>query len=78
MAKTPKKAPAQPKAEAKPRKTATAKTNGSSNVTEMPRKVTHDQVANLAHQFWIERGRQHGHHEEDWHRAEEALRGKAS
>ena len=43
-----------------------------------PKPVSHDEVAKLAHQFWSERGFQHGHHEEDWHRAEEMLRGKAS
>jgi hypothetical protein len=77
------------KAPAKPRKTAakkttaapvtdTALTNGAahSNVTEM--KPSHDQVAKLAHRYWAERGGQHGHHVEDWLRAEHELRGKAS
>ena len=40
--------------------------------------ISHDQVAKLAHRFWIERGHTHGHHEEDWFRAEKALRSKAS
>jgi L-asparaginase/Glu-tRNA(Gln) amidotransferase subunit D len=54
-----------------------AATNGASaNVTRM--KITHQQVAELAHRFWAERGRQHGHDAEDWFRAEQALRGKAS
>jgi hypothetical protein len=66
------KTPAKPKAEKK-----VAATNGvPSNVTEM--KVPHERVAQLAHQFWAERGHQHGHHEEDWYRAEQELRGKAS
>jgi hypothetical protein len=47
-----------------------------SNVTEM--KISHEQVAELAHQFWAERGRQHGYDAEDWFRAEQALRSKAS
>jgi hypothetical protein len=70
------------KAPAKPRKTAakktTAATNGAvhSNVTEM--KASHDQVALLAHRYWAERGHQHGHHVDDWLRAEHELRGKAS
>jgi len=29
-------------------------------------------------QYWAERGHQDGHHEEDWYRAEQELRGKAS
>jgi hypothetical protein len=34
----------------------------------------HDQVAQLAHHFWSERGNGHGSHEQDWLRAEEKLR----
>ena len=69
---------AKPKTPAKPRKNAAKKTNGAvSNVTEMP-GITYDKVAELAHKYWIERGLAHGHHEEDWFRAEQELRGKAS
>lgn len=49
---------------------ASAQANGSS--------ISHDQVARLAHRFFEERGRKHGHHEEDWFRAERELRAKAS
>jgi hypothetical protein len=79
MAETVKKASAKPKAPAKPRKTAAkkAETNGAvPNVTEM--KLSHEQVAQLAHRFWNERGRLDGHHEEDWFRAEHELRVRAS
>jgi hypothetical protein len=79
MAETVKKASAKPKAPAKPRKTAAkkAETNGAApNVTEM--KLSHEQVAQLAHRYWAERGHQHGHHEEDWFRAEQELRARAS
>ena len=63
------------KAPAKPRRKAA--TNGvHANVMEM--EIPHEQVAMLAHRFWAERGHQHGSHEEDWYRAEEELRGKAS
>jgi hypothetical protein len=54
--------------------TATASNGG--HVREM--KVPHEQVAQLAHKYWAERGHQHGHHEEDWLRAEQELRAKAS
>lgn len=76
------------KAPAKPRKPAAKKTaapsNGAvhadgsalSNLTEM--KLSHEQVAQLAHRYWAERGRQHGHDAEDWFRAEQELRGMAS
>ena len=63
------KATAAPKAAAPKTKTIKAK------VTVMP---SHDQIAALAHRFWTETGRQHGHHEEHWLRAEQELLGKAS
>jgi hypothetical protein len=83
MAETEKKATA-----AKPRKAAAKKTiaitdapvNGAvAQHAEKPRvEVNHEDVAILAHRFWNERGQQHGHHVEDWLRAEEVLSGKAS
>lgn len=91
MAGSVKKESAKLKAAAKPRK-AEANTNGAPNgaapgftngtaskVTQMP--IPREQVAQLAHRFWTERGGGHGHHEEDWFRAERELRelrGKAS
>lgn len=73
------------KAPAKPRKTATKMTAAPSNVTEITtssngteKKAPYEQVAQLAHRFWAERGHQHGHDAEDWFRAEQELRGKAS
>jgi hypothetical protein len=39
------------------------------------RTVTHDDIAALAHSYWLERGGQHGSDEDDWIRAERALRG---
>jgi hypothetical protein len=73
----------------KPRKTAAKKkaADAPSNVTEITvtreqlainREISRDQVAQLAHQLWNERGRQHGSDAEDWFRAEQLLRGKAS
>jgi hypothetical protein len=56
----------------KPVASANGTTNGTSG------SITHDQVALLAHRFFEERGRKHGHHEEDWFRAEQELRTKAS
>ncbi len=37
-----------------------------------------EEIAKLAHRFWSERGHQHGHHEDDWLRAEREILGKAS
>ena len=54
-------------------KSATAKTG-----IAIVKPVTQEEVAALAHRFWAERGYKHGHHVEDWFRAEQELRGKAS
>jgi len=74
---------------AKPRKTAAKKkaADAPSKVTEITvnreqvtvtREIPREEIAELAHQLWNERGRQHGRDAEDWLRAEELLRGKAS
>jgi hypothetical protein len=76
MAKSVKKSGAAPKAAAKPSKPSAKKTVASANANGS--SISHDQVAQLAHRFFTERGHAHGHHEEDWFRAEQALRSKAS
>jgi len=50
----------------------------NSNKVQEIRSVTREEIAALAHRLWNERGRQHGHDAEDWLRAEQTLRGKAS
>ncbi|MGH9562831.1 MAG: DUF2934 domain-containing protein [Terracidiphilus sp.] len=58
---------------------AAPKSNSApTSISQAPRPVPHEQVAELAHRFWNERGRTHGHHEEDWFRAEQLLRGRTS
>lgn len=59
-----------------PKKAAPKKKTLTADVT--PIKVSHEEIAMLAHRFWVERGGQHGSHEDDWRRAEHELRGKAS
>ena len=94
MAETPKKRTTtktasadKPATTAKPRKTAAKKSaNGVSaepivingHAAAHERAVPHDEVAKLAHTYWQERGGKHGYHVEDWFRAEQELRGKAS
>jgi len=60
----------------KPRRTTAKRRDVSTN----PNRVTfsHEEVAQLAHRHWTERGHLHGQAEEDWFRAEQELRGKAS
>lgn len=74
---TKKRAPAKPKA-AGIKKSAAKKADG---VTETKLAVsipTHDEIAFLALQYWEQRGRAHGQHEQDWLRAEEELMKMAS
>ena len=81
-----KKAAAATKPPAKKKATVTRKApavSKSKKVANPKNKIhllpaTHEQIALLAHRYWSERGYQHGRHEEDWHRAEQELRGKAS
>ena len=80
-----------PMAETTKKPTTRKKTSASASATKeiAPKKkapvskvtaigVSHEEIARLAHKFWAERGRQHGHDAEDWLRAEQELRGKAS
>jgi hypothetical protein len=54
-----------------------SKAAAKSGVTAQ-KHVSHEEVAALAERYWAERGYQDGHHLDDWHRAEQELRGKAS
>lgn len=76
MTKSTKKPVAALKAAAKPRKPAAKKTAVLAKVT--PISISREQVAELAHRFWNERGRTHGSDAQDWFRAERLLRGKVS
>lgn len=71
-----KRPPVVSKAPAKPRKSAAKKKLVSAKVPEI--SIFHEQIAQLAHRFWTERGCAHGHDAEDWFRAEQMLRAKAS
>jgi hypothetical protein len=64
------------KAPAKPRKTA-AKTEAvvAAPVATMPSR---EQIERLARNYWAQRGYQDGFAEQDWIRAEQELRQKAS
>ena len=42
--------------------------NGASNISE-------EQIRERAYQLYLDRGRQHGRHEDDWYRAESELKG---
>jgi hypothetical protein len=72
MAETVKKA----KAPAKPRKTAVKK----EAVIEAPKTYmpSREEIEKLAQNYWAQRGFQDGYAEQDWFRAEQELRQKAS
>ena len=78
MAETPKKPSTRKRtsATASATKEIAPKRQASAKVTAI--SVSHEEIARLAHKLWAERGRQHGHDAEDWLRAEQQLRGKAS
>lgn len=59
------------------KKVVTKKTEETTGIA-IVKPVSQEEVAALAHRFWAERGYKHGHHLEDWIRAEQELRGKAS
>lgn len=72
---------------AKPRKAPAKKAGDALNsdpvssngrAAAQERSVSQEEVARLAHSYWQQRGRKHGQHEDDWYRAEQELRGKAS
>jgi hypothetical protein len=78
-----KTAPGEAKPRAKAANTKAATSNGPQRVPSKAKSTsattpTHQQIAQLAHRFWKERGGHHGSHEQDWLRAERELRGKAS
>ena len=75
------KAPAKTRKAAAPKKELASVTPIDMNrepATLSPSRVSSEEIARLAHQYWLERGRQHGRDAEDWFRAEQELRSKAS
>lgn len=40
-------------------------------VVNAPAVNQHDEISRIAYGFWEARGREHGHHEQDWLRAEQ-------
>jgi hypothetical protein len=76
MAKSVKKSGVVSSTVAKPRKSPARKKTASTKVIMM--SVAHEQIAQLAHHYWLEGGCQHGRDAEDWLRAEQELLGKAS
>jgi DUF2934 family protein len=66
-------------ADAKSGKTRTEKATGSARPTpNNGSEPTYEQIAELARNYWEQRGYADGHHEEDWFLAEKQLRAKAS
>jgi hypothetical protein len=67
------KAPAKPRAAAAAPKTAAAKQKQTVAEKVTATTPTHHEIAELARQYWEERGHHHGQHEQDWLRAEQEL-----
>lgn len=64
------------KAPAKPRKATTKKT--APVAAPAPTMPSHEEIQKLAQKYWAQRGFQDGQAEQDWLRAEQELRQKAS
>ncbi|HEY1902245.1 MAG TPA: DUF2934 domain-containing protein [Terracidiphilus sp.] len=64
------------KAAAKPRKTATK--TGKIEMTSVATMPSREEIESLARNYWAQRGFQDGYAEQDWFRAEQELRQKAS
>lgn len=69
------KAEAAPKSKAAPKAAAKSAVaagvpEAATAMTKVVGRPTHDQIAERAYSFYIERGWKHGHHEQDWIRAE--------
>ncbi len=54
------------------------KTNSNNRVKSIQKTIQDDtaQIEKLAYQFFLERGGEHGHDQEDWARAESQLRNR--
>ena len=83
MAETVKKSKSPAKPRATNGKAATTKKKAGSPESGAPVATidgspTHEQISELARKYWAERGYAHGYHEQDWFRAEQELRVKAS
>ncbi len=70
------KAPAKPRATTGTKKTTAKKQTVAEKVTATT--PTHEEIALLAQQYWIERGQTDGQAEQDWLRAEQELMKMAS
>lgn len=65
-----------PKAAAKPRKSTTKKE--TSQMAPQATMPSREEIEQLAQKYWAQRGFQDGYAEQDWFRAEQELRQKAS
>jgi hypothetical protein len=66
------KAPAKPRVSAGPARKSTVKRRTVAQKVKAT-TPTHSEIAELARQYWAERGWQDGHAEQDWLRAEREL-----
>ena len=57
-------------------KIATQSKNGAAERTQNSGSVNETEIGKLAYQFFVERGYEHGHHEEDWLRAEAIVKNR--
>ena len=56
------------------RRPASSQDSSNSATTNGANGPTSEEIAQRAFELFLARGGEHGHHEEDWHRAERELR----
>jgi hypothetical protein len=61
---------------AKPAAKTTTTRAAAAKTTKAKTPPTHDEIADLARQYWIEGGHREGHADQDWARAVEKLTSK--
>ena len=57
-------------------KIALAQTKSGAARSSSEKRGDNAEIERLAYQFFVERGYQHGHHDEDWLRAEAIIRNR--
>lgn len=76
--KTASKTVTKPSAKAPAKKSAAAEKVAAPTPAAADKKApTYEEISQLAHQYWKERGHHHGSHEDDWRRAEQELKSRS-
>ncbi len=73
----PAKSPAKSAAKTPVKQSVASETVASTAVSAEKKPPTREEISQLAHRYWKERGYHHGSHEDDWLRAERELQARS-